>query len=373
MNSAGTRVVEGHRSAEGPRASIDALTGIRFFAAAAVVLFHYRGELETLFPSLRSLSVFSNAGFLGVDLFFVLSGFILTYNYLPTFERWDRRAYMRFLGLRLARLYPLHLFTLGVLGVLLGVAASRGVMPRSEGFSLGSLLQNLLLVQAWFSTAHTWNGPAWSISAEWFAYLAFPLVALALNRVRTPRAAVLGAALSFAGMLLAFACLGFPHLPLLQIGGEFLAGAFLGRLHLLGSRPSRAWDRLSLLTVLALGGLVWGLTAAHVHLMLVAPMFGLLIMAVAQARGRLAAWLGTPRLVFWGEASYALYMTHEVVHLVGLKTLPMASFATEPTVIRLAVALGYGGVILGCAALTYRLVERPSRRFLRRHLLHSAR
>lgn len=355
------------------RDSIDLLTGIRFFAAAAVVWFHYRADLEAVFPPLRALATWSGAGYLGVDLFFVLSGFILSYNYLPAFTRWDGPAYARFLGYRLARLYPVHLFTLALLVGLVGAAALRGNLPASDGYSLSSLAQNLLLIQAWFSQAHSWNGPAWSISAEWFAYLLFPLAAVAINRVSTAGKAVVGAAVSFAAMLAVFALRGFlPH-ALLQIGGEFLAGCFLGRAYLLGFRTQVRWDWVVGAALLALLAAIWGLVGLGWSLSLVAPLFGLLILSLALAQGRGVVWLGRPWLLFWGEASYALYMTHEVVHLVGGKLLPLSSFAGGPLPMRLAVTAGYAGVILGSAALTYRGVERPARRLLRTWILPARR
>lgn len=151
---------------------LDQLTGVRFFLALGVVLFHF--QLYWTLPA-ESAGLLNRAR-LGVDVFFILSGFILTHVYLQG----DRAPnYGRFLAARLARIYPAHLFILlAMLGLVL-IAPVFGVGLEPGRFNPVDFAGTLLLVQAWFprESMALWNGPAWSLSAEWFAYLAFPAYA----------------------------------------------------------------------------------------------------------------------------------------------------------------------------------------------------
>jgi peptidoglycan/LPS O-acetylase OafA/YrhL len=143
----------------------------RGIAALAVVAFHFRRRVgldgHPLFDSM----------FLFVDFFFVLSGFVIFSAYGNRLE--EGFSFRRFLWLRLGRIYPLHIFTLSVF-ILANVVM---VYPVKEEWfpsprqSWDTIAANLLLVQSWslFSFL-TWNTPSWSISAEFFAYIAFALV-----------------------------------------------------------------------------------------------------------------------------------------------------------------------------------------------------
>src|SRR5689334_18685004 len=153
-------------------ARLDSLTGVRALAALAVVFFHFRvvgfapESYATDFPAV-------NACYLGVDAFFLLSGFVMMHVHGEEFARPRVASAWRFLGLRLARIYPLHVAILGLLLVLATVQtllapASTATPEWQERFAMDALLRHLLLV-GWSSA--TWNPPAWSLSAEWTAYL----------------------------------------------------------------------------------------------------------------------------------------------------------------------------------------------------------
>jgi peptidoglycan/LPS O-acetylase OafA/YrhL len=155
---------------------IASLTSLRGYLAAWVVLGHFWQEFLSLLPGLAFLSPWVEHGHSAVPGFFVLSGWVLAHNYRQAF-RHGEVGWLRFLGLRLARLYPVHLAMLASVGVLVVGAAVIGRSP-GEAYGLRSLAAQLLLVQAWVpGMALTWNYPAWSISSEWFAYLLFPLAA----------------------------------------------------------------------------------------------------------------------------------------------------------------------------------------------------
>jgi len=150
----------------------------RLLAALLVTAYHFcdaapnGAQLQAWFEKMTPL----------LDMFFVLSGFLI-------YDRYHDRvtggaSYVSFLLRRLARLYPLHAVTMGFF-VLVAIAASTGVLPTAGSswqsrFDLAQLWHNVLLVEAWgVHDTLTFNYVSWSLSAEWFAYLVFPLLVFA--------------------------------------------------------------------------------------------------------------------------------------------------------------------------------------------------
>jgi peptidoglycan/LPS O-acetylase OafA/YrhL len=164
---------------------LDALTGLRIVAAMWVFLHHFSDVIFGLLPALLFLEPLFDRGGAGVDLFFMLSGFILAYTYLARLGAGVKgTSYVGFIRLRIARVYPVHIATLLSSLVLMVGASFAGVQVGGTVHTPWALVQNLLLVQAWFNQPYSWNGVAWSVSAEWFVYLAFPLVAVLIIKVR---------------------------------------------------------------------------------------------------------------------------------------------------------------------------------------------
>ncbi|MGH3563576.1 MAG: acyltransferase family protein, partial [Mycobacterium sp.] len=162
---------------------IKALTGLRIVAAVWVVLFHFRPLLRQAAPEFSdALAPVLNCGAQGVDLFFILSGFVLTWNYLDRMGlSWSVRATVHFLWLRLARVWPIYLVTLHLAALWVVFTLHVGHVPSQDVSQLTatSYVRQILLVQLWFQPyfdGSSWDGPAWSISAEWLAYLLFGLL-----------------------------------------------------------------------------------------------------------------------------------------------------------------------------------------------------
>src|SRR5437016_12829380 len=156
------------------KGELSSLTGIRFYAALLVYLYH----VVLTVPAVNALSggsLFSNAADVGVSFFFVLSGFILTYNYADVFRDGVSAAgYKRFVWDRLTKIYPVHFLTLLL---VLPIATFSPHLPldwRAVPFHL------LLLQCFWPSASPAFskylNVPSWSISCEWFFYLLAPVV-----------------------------------------------------------------------------------------------------------------------------------------------------------------------------------------------------
>ncbi len=157
------------------------LTSLRFIAAFWVLLYHFKDHLGL---NMGHMGLVADV-YLGVDLFFTLSGFILAHVYLTTLED-GRFGYGGFLKNRLARVYPMHLAALAAMIVLfVGASALGAGVGSPEAFKLSDLPAHLLMIHGWGATeAVGWNFPSWSISAEWAAYLLFPLIAGAVLKGR---------------------------------------------------------------------------------------------------------------------------------------------------------------------------------------------
>ena len=169
---------------------IKALSGLRIVAAVWVVLFHFRPWLEQVAPGFRSaLAPILNCGAQGVDLFFMLSGFVLTWNYLDRMgESFSMRSTLHFLWLRLARVWPVYLVTLhlALAWIIFTLYVGHVPSPVADQLNAVSYVRQVVLVQLWFQPffdGSSWDGPAWSISAEWLAYLLFGVLVLVIFRI----------------------------------------------------------------------------------------------------------------------------------------------------------------------------------------------
>lgn len=355
-----------------PGHEIKALTGLRFIAACWVLTAHFQPVLQTLWPSADMFQPLARDGNMGVDLFFILSGFILIYNYRQSFRTINSERYLQFLGLRLARIYPVHLFTLGLFVAFVALDRLGGAPSHHEEgvFTLAGFVKHMFLVQSWgLGDSATWNQPAWSLSAEWFAYLFFPFLAWGLLRFGSVRlltgAVIIGAPLGF--LLLNSLETLPPFLPLLRISVTFTLGCLLGIAYLedVGA-GRRGWSAIATASVV-------GIVAASLLLPdtccaeygTVIPLMAVLIFSLARSTGPPASWLSSQTAMFWGGASYALYMTHWFVLAAGRTLLPPGAFDASPLAVRTLVVFSYLAALFGMAASTFMFIERPARRRLR--------
>jgi peptidoglycan/LPS O-acetylase OafA/YrhL len=341
------------------------LTGIRGVAALWVVLFHFQATI--LVHATLRLGPLIGGGACGVDVFFVLSGLILSITYGPRLaaQRLTLQAYGDFLRKRLARIYPTHLFTFLIMLASWGAAAKSGITVHGEASNdAWSALCNLLLIHAWGATKTlSWNGPSWSVSAEWFAYVAlFPFSVMVLRRLSAFQSMIVAMMLwsAFMGFLIA------THRSLevvtttgiARIAPEFVAGYAIWRC--LGTLPRAPGDLYVLLGAvgIALSLLLPSLKFAPLLPAIVALMLGL-------HRG--GVWVdrlfGNRLVVFFGKISYSIYMMHLFVLIIAnqlLRHAVVAPTALNGRFVLLAEVLA--AVIAGY--LCYRLVEAPARRLL---------
>ena len=364
---------------------IKALTGLRIVAAVWVVLFHFRPLLRDAAPGfLDALTPVLNCGAQGVDLFFILSGFVLTWNYLDRMGwSWSTRATLHFLWLRLARVWPVYLVTLHLAALWVIFTLHVGHVPSQEiyRFTAISYVRQVLLVQLWFQPFFdnsSWDGPAWSISAEWLAYILFGLMVLVIFRLaRTTRARNLiwlavGASLPPVVSLLVTGEFYTPWSWLPRIVMQFTAGALVAaavsRLQP-SDRGRRAAGYLSLLLIAAVVGLLYVFDAHPLHGVtdtsgLVDVLFVPLVLTLAIGTGSLPALLSTRPMVYGGQISFCLYMVHELAHTTWIWTaeqFQLTMFGTGGKLLLIGVlAITFAGAIL-----LYHVVEEPARRWMR--------
>jgi peptidoglycan/LPS O-acetylase OafA/YrhL len=157
---------------------IGPLTSFRFFAAIGVVMYHFLRGPDSGFSANSRFYLLTTYGQLGVAFFFILSGYILTYNYAWTREKVQRLDQRNFWWKRFARIYPLYLFAL-LIDIPVTVIHSVHVHGVSGAAIrvVPTFLTNVLLLEAWNSRLFGgWNPPGWTLSAEGFFYLAFPFL-----------------------------------------------------------------------------------------------------------------------------------------------------------------------------------------------------
>ena len=330
---------------------LQSLTPLRGIAALTVLMFHLARNSGD-----SSLPAFFLRGYLGVDLFFVLSGFVLTHVYVQGFlgdTSW--RSAGAFLWARVARIYPVHFFVTALLVACGG----------AQGLSGLDVLDNFLLILVpW--PVHSINQPSWSLSAEWYAYLLFPLMVGWLWRCNGR----IAAAICFALLLgLDIAIIG-SFGDLREVGGgwgalaralpEFTLGVITYRAF---SDPHAARIWRSDVAFLAVAGALAVAFEFMPNDGIIVALLPLLLLAAVRNTGLAARVLNAAPLRWMGDISYSVYLGQAFAFSAVL------TLATTP----LGPALGLDGLralavvfALAIGALIYRCVEVPCRALLRR-------
>ncbi len=357
---------------------LHALTGVRALAALWVVFLHFREPFLILGPNHEGWDRLTLSGYLGVDVFFVLSGFVISYNYLDRLSEPSLAGTREYLGLRFARIYPVHLATLMLTGLLVGAASLRGMSINSEAaYSPVNFVMNALMLQA-VPPGDSWNPPAWSISVEFGAYLAFPLLALLLAKVRTTFAALTcSLAVVIVGGWIISQVADQPNLPgytfaWTRIAVEFVLGCLIYIVwRTLQSRNrGRAWDAVAVLGALAIGVSIAtsGPTKVMFIPILTVGGVGLLILGCAGATGPFGRFLSSKPMVWGGRISYSVYMTHFLIATVLGKIVSWERLAESTVIVRFSLIGGCLVLVVAVGAACYHFVEEPSRKWLRRRV-----
>ena len=426
MHEAGERarevnVANGGSRDELLRQDLPTLTGLRFVAAFSVLIGHgfawILADHET--PGGVVFWVSQVSGF-GMTLFFVLSGFVIHYNYGKLVTTKGLRGVATFLWARFARLYPLFL-----LMMLVYVALSSRTLallagnPERFGSILQALPYFLLSIHSWVYTLIGENpvidaigggSPiTWSISTEWFFYFAYPLVAWLILRARTPRFAAALALLwcalwiavtiglydwsnaidawavghygpiagmqehlqtSFVRWLLYFS----PYVRL----GEFMLGTLVAQLYInLEQRSVSDRENLigtvvfftavvsvAVITYLNYGAMSCTNIVCKMNMnFALAPTAALLVFCGARYKNIGSRVLALRPVLLLGGASYSIYLVHDVVLGAAVKLTGSAKHSVVYDSAKLVLLLA---VVLAISLALYTYYEAPARKWLRR-------
>ncbi len=345
-----------------PKGEIRALTGLRGIAALYVVFFHANGQYRM--PDL--IRPFIRHGYMAVDLFFILSGFVMAMTYAGLFEKgFCFKSFKQFLLLRLARIYPLFALMTVLTAILIATVLSKTYTFEHLGTAL---LFNFTLTHVW-GFANSVVPPSWSISTEWAAYLLFPIgvfVGLRLPR----RWSVLGLVVSFAVLAviaygpawIAQSEMRHRHGPL-DIASSYALGTTLRCLasFYIGLVAYRFRDLIPARGAGVLFILMLVLLCFKGSDLALIPTFALLIMSLSTDEGWLARLLKNPVFYWLGVISYALYLIHDLVLRIVFKAIPAAGLH-YPMLTALIASIV---VSLALATLCHYGYERPSRKIFR--------
>ncbi|WP_155301176.1 acyltransferase family protein [Cupriavidus necator] len=341
------------------------LTSLRLFLALWVLCrhwFHVYGP-EGAFFNIGFTSTLFDHGYLGVDGFFILSGFILAYNYDPAPGKEIR--WQRFIVARIARIYPVYLVCLLAFGL---AVIARDLLLHTHnvgtgGYTAVSFLREMLMLSAWrYAGASGWNDVGWSVSAEWFAYVFFPLFLLVAPRLNRTRILLAG------GMALAALAVveatSPDHLSLsggvARLVPEFLLGVLLCRLReAMPGHEGFAAGGILALCVCVLG------VGLGLDVLFVAGAAGL-VFFLSYEKDVLTRLFSLRSLVFLGEVSYCIYIVQRIPqYLFEFARGRLAIVATLPGVVQAALLLA---LTVSIAILLHLAIEKPMRAYINRRI-----
>lgn len=368
-----------------------------------VALFHFRALTHVY-----ALDIIRNS-WLFVDFFFVLSGFVISYNYLDRIR--NGFSFKKFVWLRLGRIYPLHIFILLVFIAFelvlllipsLGALSPDGVFS-SEGRSVFAIFTNIFMIDALnMHSTNTWNYPSWTISVEFYTYLIFFLLILAAARYFMAVNILIGISIPIIFLVYSdyfkerYLFLSYEW-SILRCLFSFSLGVICSEIFpkiysLVEKHGSKTiW---TIVEILAVAGAYIVTANAAVHdfsaehqvtispISLLAPFsYSLVVLIFAFEKGAISAFMRLGPMVFLGTISYSVYMVHIFVQdriknvaqllekffdfdVFTKNDFGVALLGAEYWQGYLATAIMLPSLIF-VSYLTYNFVEKPSRNWFR--------
>ncbi|MBC76909.1 MAG: hypothetical protein CME64_12925 [Halobacteriovoraceae bacterium] len=333
------------------------LTVIRGLAALWVAMCHaYTGLAHFPIEQNGLLPKFISKGWLGVDLFFILSGFIISFTYGQKLKEFKFDTFKSFIKKRIARLFPAHIFILSIYLVVVMVGAGLGKMDTTN-YTAGKFISQMFLLNGvGFGTPVGWNAPSWSVSSELLAYFSFPFLLYALTRLKNHPSialAIFGINITLAAIvnnyeqyMLAFSWVS------LRVISEFCLGMLLFNFFINNKKRVEFF--------------IIGLVFTIGHSLLVNNaffdwMYLIYFMMIIYGAASFKTAKAIPYLGLLGEISYSLYLAHSLV-LIGINLL----FKTFPNYVPgpALTSVIYLGVSIYFAKWIYLNIEVPGQKLL---------
>jgi peptidoglycan/LPS O-acetylase OafA/YrhL len=346
---------------------VESLTGLRFFAAAAIVLWH--SQLPHLFPW-GTFSPFALAG--AVSLFFVLSGYVLALN------AYKYRSWPDFFVARVARIWPAHIASLLFFLWILYPVSVAGLGGLS---TLGPLVLNALLLQAWVpeqSIFWSFNAVAWSISCELFFYLTFPVCLMAARRRLVPAVLVFVCPIAFL-LILSYAWhpqpaeavwLGYINpitsLPIFALGVAFGYWQSRSPKSKMGAIGGTTVQTCAVAAVVAANALFASSSfrvpdAINIFIYYHGAFcaYAFLIFVLGRYNGAISTFLSHRAIVYLGDISFAMYLFHQPILIWHASNYPKYDVNIWVQYIFVWAA------ILVVSAIAHHAIERPMQKLIR--------
>lgn len=341
--------------------SINELTTLRFPFALLIAFYHFTNYFADYEQT--ALVFLEDLAFI-LDFFFILSGFVMAHAYNDP----GRFTYRKYILRRFFRIYPLHLLTLLSLVLIVAVGSWLGVEASNpERYSLDALWMHLTLVHAWpADPSITYNVPSWSVSAEWFVYLLFPLC-LFLARFRRPGTLLVSSiflVFLWYGLTLSVTGYSYPHLEgfaLVRVCVDFYLGFALREFLRSGSLPLTRFRGASTLYLFLMTGT--GLAGLPP---LISILIFILFTGAAFERAltdQKNGYYDHPYALKFGNIAFALYMIHMpfaiyATNAIGLFTgLHLPGPSNDPMVVATVAFLTFG--CIPAAWLAHHWIEQP--------------
>jgi peptidoglycan/LPS O-acetylase OafA/YrhL len=353
------------------------LTPLRGIDAIWVVVFHFQVLIITFILPEQTLLVAK--GYLMVDLFFIMSGFIISHVYQQNFQAGIASGnFRRFIVARFARIYPLHLFTLILLIIFIGGAGNWNPIDDPK-----AILPNIFLLHSFgLNKVFTWNVPSWSISAEWWAYMVFPLLTIFIYRKKTLALTTLGLFVVTAYIAIMFwiprhdpfnPAAIVPHNLDTTYDYGFLRGlaGFISGMLLYKVYEAGIWNKLFQRDFTALLLIVATIVCMHFGINdgLYIILFIALVYAFALNNRKLHTLCNNRFAQYLGKISYSIYLSSmfvlfpfRFIKLPGVKHLEHSSTADFWTGLGYCLALQC--IQIGISSITYYGIELPCRKYI---------
>ena len=368
---------------------LSSLSSLRGLAAILVIFFHINIICFALAPWDSFLDHFIQKGYLWVDFFFLLSGFIMMHVYSESFGKSIKENFKKFMRSRFARIYPLHLFSfLCMVAFYFWYRANFTVSPDdyTSTFNMHAIWTNLLLIHSMdLHNSLSWDSASWSISVEWWMYVLFPFLLIPFRRISDWKKIFI-----FFGIIGGYLFIIYYLHPLsVATSGNidpatknildvtydygfvrcffgFLFGMLLYELYRVG------WGRRHLnkniVWLMAMSGIIIAMTISVPDFIPI-TIFAVIILVSVYAEGVGKHILNLKPLIYLGDISYSLYLMHLPImfFLINyLKRFPQINLDDPVWKTAWLYALIYVAIVIFVSTLTYYFIEVPMRQKINR-------